>query len=117
MRTVGLCLGVILLAGAGWALDAGQKAPSLKSAKWYGDGRAPRLGDGQHVFVVEFWAADTSAGKDIKVSEFKANSLVTNTINASIELPRDWPTGLYRLDVKVDGEKIGSHEYEVAVPE
>lgn len=72
---------------------------------------------GNHDFVVEFWAADTSAGKDIKVSEFKANSLVTNTINASIELPRDWPTGLYRLDVKVDGEKIGSHEYEVAVPE
>ncbi len=56
MRTVALCLGIIWLAGAGWALDAGQKAPSLKSAKWYGDGRAPRLGDGQHVFVVEFWA-------------------------------------------------------------
>ena len=72
---------------------------------------------GNHDFVVEFWASDTSAGKDIKVSEFKANSLVTNTINASIELPRDWPTGLYRLDVKMDGKKIGSHEYEVAVPE
>ncbi len=72
---------------------------------------------GNHAFLVEFWAVDTSAGKDIKVSEFKASSMVTNTINASISLPRDWPTGLYRLDVKMDGETIGSHEYEVAVPE
>lgn len=72
---------------------------------------------GDHDFVVEFWAVDTSAGKDIKVSEFKANSLATNNINASISLPRDWPTGLYRLDVKMDGKQIGTHEYEVAEPE
>jgi hypothetical protein len=72
---------------------------------------------GNHDFVVEFWAVDTSAGKDIKVSEFKQNSLVTNTINASISLPRDWPVGSYRLDVKMDGKLIGSHDYEVAEPE
>jgi hypothetical protein len=72
---------------------------------------------GNHEFLVEFWAVDTSAGKDIRVGDFKANSLVTNTINASLTLPRDWPTGLYRLDVKMDGELIGSHEYDVAEPE
>lgn len=72
---------------------------------------------GSHDFLVEFWAVDTSAGKDIRITDFKANSLATNTINASISLPKDWPTGLYRLDVKVDGELIGSHEYNVAKPE
>ena len=72
---------------------------------------------GNHDFLVEFWAVDTSAGKDIRVGDFKASSLVTNTINASLTLPRDWPTGLYRLDVKMDGKQIGTHEYEVAEPE
>lgn len=74
-----------------------------------------RLGD--HAYVVEFWAVDTSAGKDIRLTDFKSNSLVSNTINASISLPNDWPTGLYRFDVKMDGELIGSHEYEVVQPE
>ncbi len=72
---------------------------------------------GNHDFLVEFWAVDTSAGKDIRITDFKANSLVTNTISASISLPKDWPTGLYRLDVKMDGEIVGSHEYNVAEPE
>ncbi len=72
---------------------------------------------GNHEFLVEYWAVDTSAGKNIRVGDFKASALVANTINASLTLPRDWPTGLYRLDVKMDGELIGSHEYDVAEPE
>lgn len=72
---------------------------------------------GNHSFVVEFWAVDTSAGKDIRLTDFKSDSLLSNTIKASISLPKDWPTGLYRFDVKMDGELIGSHEYDVVAPE
>lgn len=72
---------------------------------------------GNHAFVVEFWAVDTSAGKNIRLTDFKSDSLVSNTIKASISLPKDWPTGLYRFDVRMDGELVGSHEYEVAKAE
>ena len=72
---------------------------------------------GNKEFVVEFWAVETSAGENIKISEFKSEALVANTITAKVSLPREWPVGLYRLDVKMDGEVIGSHEYDVAEPE
>ncbi|AVP97770.1 hypothetical protein C7S18_11430 [Ahniella affigens] len=68
---------------------------------------------GSHTFVVEFWAVDTSAGQNIKVSQFESGALIANTISAKVSLPREWPTGSYRLDVKMDGQTIGSHDYEV----
>jgi len=68
---------------------------------------------GNHEFLVEFWAVDTTAGENLKVTEFRSKSLVTNTINAKISLPREWPVGQYRLDVKMDGNTIGSYEYDV----
>lgn len=68
-------------------------------------------------FLVEFWAVDTSAGQNIKITEWSGNSLLANTLSASVKLPRDWPVGLYRLDVKHDGKAIGSHEYEILEPE
>lgn len=72
---------------------------------------------GKTNFVVEFWAADTTAGKDIKITEFTGDALVANVINANISLPREWPVGLYRLDVILDGKAIGSYEFDVAEPE
>ncbi|MBK8284640.1 MAG: hypothetical protein IPK97_06960 [Ahniella sp.] len=72
---------------------------------------------GNSEFVVEFWAVETSAGENIKVTEFKSEALVANTITAKISLPQEWPVGLYRLDVKMNGKKIGSYEYDVAEPE
>lgn len=71
---------------------------------------------GQHEFMVEFWAAHTSAGDEIKVADFKADALIANTIDAQVSLPRDWPTGEYRLDVMMDGAKIGSHAYRIEAP-
>ena len=68
---------------------------------------------GQHEWLVEFWADETDAGNGIKVTDFKTDGLLANTIDAKIELPRDWPIGSYRLDVSMDGEKIGSHGYTV----
>jgi hypothetical protein len=71
---------------------------------------------GSHEFVVEFWAVDTAAAANTKVTEFKGGALVANTIDADVSLPRDWPIGSYRLDVLMDGEPIGSFDYEVVAP-
>jgi hypothetical protein len=49
--------------------------------------------------------------------DFTSDSLLANTINAKVSLPREWPVGLYRLDVMLDGKKIGSFEYDVLEPE
>lgn len=68
---------------------------------------------GQHEWVVEFWAQSTDAGDEIKVSDFHTDGLIANTIDAMVSLPRDWPVGTYRLDVKMDGTSIGTHEYHV----
>ncbi len=72
---------------------------------------------GSTSYVVEIWAVDTTAGQDIRITDFKGDALVANVINVNISLPREWPVGLYRLDVTLNGEAIGSHEFDVAEPE
>jgi len=71
---------------------------------------------GKHSFVVEFWAVEVVGASNVKVTEFKSDALIANTINASVSLPRDWPVGEYRLDVKMDGKTIDSFEYVVGEP-
>ena len=75
------------------------------------------LKTGNHQFVVEFWSADTTAGKNIKITDDVSSGLLANTITARVSLPREWPVGVYRMDVKMDGKSIGTYEYEVAEPE
>ena len=71
---------------------------------------------GQHSFVVEFWADETVLSANEKITEFETNGLLANTISAQIKLPNEWPTGWYRLDVKMDGKPVGSHRYVVSKP-
>jgi hypothetical protein len=71
---------------------------------------------GKSEFVVEFWAVETDAASNVKVTDFKAGGLIANTLKAQVSLPRDWPVGSYRLDVKMDGKVIGSYDYEVGAP-
>lgn len=72
---------------------------------------------GNNNFAIEFWAVDTSAGQNIKVTEWTGSSLMANTLNSSVSLPREWPVGQYRLDVKHSGKTIGSFEYEIVEAE
>lgn len=60
-------------------------------------------------------AVDTSAGKNKKVGSFdiEAWPLDDTVLTFDIELPRDWPTGKYRLEVWVDGESIGTGGFEI----
>jgi hypothetical protein len=71
---------------------------------------------GKHAFVVEFWAVETEAASDVKVTEFKSGAMVANTVTAQVSLPRDWPVGSYRLDLKMDGTLVDSYDYEVVEP-
>lgn len=85
--------------------------------KQHFDIKLDELTVGNHDFKVEFWSVDTTAGQNIRITDFTSNALVANTINANISLPRAWPVGQYRLDVTMDGKPVGSYEYEVAEPE
>lgn len=60
-------------------------------------------------------AVDTTAGKNQKVGgvDIDAWPLDDTTLTFDLELPRDWPTGKYRLEIWIDGESIGTHSYEI----
>lgn len=78
--------------------------------------RLDELNVGNHDYTVEFWAVDTFEGGEEKITEFKTNGLIANEISAHVTLPRDWPTGWFRVDVRMDGQTIGSHRYIVSEP-
>jgi hypothetical protein len=61
-----------------------------------------RLDTGLTAKVV-WTAVDTSAGQNLAVGEKEFTSLVANVIQAQVELPRDWPTGSYKLDIYLNG--------------
>ncbi len=69
---------------------------------------------GSHDFVIEFWVDETADTKNQKLTQVTTSALLANTITAQVSLPNDWPTGWYRLDVKMDGKPIGSHRYVVS---
>lgn len=69
---------------------------------------------GNHNFTIEFHALETMSGDSGKITSVDAGGLIANTISAQVSLPRDWPTGWYRLDVKMDGKPIGSHRYVIS---
>jgi len=62
---------------------------------------------------VVWTAVDTSAGKNIEIAHKDFSSLAANTINASVELPRDWPTGTYKLDIYLNGSLAKTVDFTV----
>ncbi len=52
---------------------------------------------------VVWTAVDTSAGQNTEVASKEFTGLAVNVIQAQVELPRDWPTGKYKLDVYLNG--------------
>jgi hypothetical protein len=61
-----------------------------------------------------FTAVDTTAGKDIKITEVNTNVTVANHLNANLSLNKDFPVGSYKADISVDGKPLGTIEYTVA---
>ncbi|MFO1470471.1 MAG: hypothetical protein U1F27_05460 [Turneriella sp.] len=48
-------------------------------------------------------AVDTTAGKNIEVYSLDLNSAMANVIDGNVSLPKDWPTGSYKLDIYLMG--------------
>jgi hypothetical protein len=71
-----------------------------------------RIDTGLKVKLV--WVAvDTSQGKDVKVAETEFTALAANKVDGKVELPSDWPTGKYRLDVYLNDKVAKSQEFMV----
>jgi hypothetical protein len=61
-----------------------------------------------------FTAVDTTAGKDVKITEANTTVTIGNHLSANLSLTKDFPVGKYKADILVDGKPIGSIEYTVA---
>ncbi len=62
---------------------------------------------------VVWTAVDTSAGQNIEVASKEFTGLVVNVIQAQVELPQDWPTGKYKLDVYLNGTLANTAEFTI----
>ena len=60
-------------------------------------------------------ALETSNGNNVLVGENTvANWPLENTrLPFDVELPRDWPTGKYRIEVKIDGQLLNALQFEI----
>jgi hypothetical protein len=58
-------------------------------------------------------AVDTTGGQNIEIAQKEFSSLAVNTIKAQVELPRDWPTGKYKLDISLNGALAKTVEFSV----
>jgi ABC-type glycerol-3-phosphate transport system substrate-binding protein len=58
-------------------------------------------------------AVETSQGANVEVAQKEFSSLLANNIKAQVELPNDWPTGKYKLDIYLNGTLAKSAEFSV----
>lgn len=58
-------------------------------------------------------AVDAGGQQNTNIDESEFTGLAVNTINGEIELPRDWPTGTYRLDIYLNDELKQSVNFKV----
>ena len=61
-----------------------------------------------------FTAVDTTAGKDVKITEVNNTVLTGNHLVGNLSMEKDFPVGKYKIDISVDGKPIGTIEYTVA---
>jgi hypothetical protein len=58
-------------------------------------------------------AVDTTGGQNIEIAQKEFSALAVNTIKAQVELPRDWPTGKYKLDIYLSGTIAKTVEFTI----
>ena len=61
-----------------------------------------------------FTAVDTTAGKDVKITEADTTAVVANNLTSNLSLTKDFPVGKYKADITIDGAPLGPIEYTVA---
>jgi len=62
---------------------------------------------------VVWTAVDTSAGQNVEVASKEFTGLAVNVIQAQVELPQDWPTGKYKLEVFLTGTLANTTEFTI----
>lgn len=62
---------------------------------------------------VVWTAVDTTAGQGIEVARKEFTSVAANTIQAQVQLPNDWPTGTYKLDIYLNGSLAKTVDFTV----
>jgi hypothetical protein len=63
--------------------------------------------------MVVWTAVDTSAGQNVEVARKEFTGLAVNVIQAQVELPQDWPTGKYKLDIYLNSSLSKTVEFTV----
>lgn len=63
---------------------------------------------------VVFTGVETSAGKNLAVTQVESTSMVANEVTASVTLPRDWPFGSYKADFYIDDKLVTSRPYVIS---
>jgi hypothetical protein len=59
-------------------------------------------------------AVDTPAGKDVPVlSQDYDVTGIENIVNINFSLPNDWPVGLYKIDISINGKPEKSKEFRI----
>lgn len=59
-------------------------------------------------------AVDTPEGKDVPVlSQEYDVAGIENNVNIAFSLPNDWPVGLYKIDVAINGQPAKSKEFRI----
>ena len=71
-----------------------------------------RIETGLTVKVV-WLAVDTTAGQNIEVAQKEFTGLLVNVVNATVEMPRDWPIGKYKLEIYLNGSLANTVEFPV----
>ncbi len=61
----------------------------------------------------EFFGIDPGTGKDVLITSVDTTVLLGNNLTAQLELNQDFPAGLYRADVYIDGTLLQGFEYQV----
>jgi hypothetical protein len=61
-----------------------------------------------------FTAVDTTAGKDIKITEVEVKVVLGNNLTSHLSMDNDFPVGTYKADIFIDGKPLTTIDYSVA---
>ncbi len=60
-----------------------------------------------------YTAVDTTAGKDVKITEADVTVVIGNKLTSTLKMDQDFPVGTYKIDILTDGKPLGTINYTV----
>jgi hypothetical protein len=98
--------------GSGTAGDEVQSFKASDHKEYFDMQLSDFLKTGSNVKFV-LTAVDTTAGKNINITEVNTKVVVGNKLTANLSMDKDFPVGSYKVDVTVNGKPLGSIDYTV----